>query len=177
MLDGNRHLKLSHVFFVTVRHLGHNFLTSGDFADISVSKVSAFCSNCRPAEFLCKGLQKKLEMFEVQASLWYLPWCTHLYIHVKCTKPLHKLIVSILVLTSFSSGSTSCSASLNLTQLPISINLELASVLNTSHNSITYKALKVHCRPVLTYRKTHGHTIIRISLFLLESVQMSHDYQ
>jgi len=83
-------------------HLDHNFLTSGDFADISVSKVSALCSNCGAAEYLCKGLQKKLEMFEVQASLWYLPWLTQLYIHVKCTKPLHKLIVSILVLTSFS---------------------------------------------------------------------------
>ena len=41
------------------RHLGHNFFTSGDFADISVSKVSALCSNCGAAECLCKGLQKK----------------------------------------------------------------------------------------------------------------------
>jgi len=42
------------------RHLGHNFFTSGDFADISVSKVSALCSNCGAAECLCKGLQKKI---------------------------------------------------------------------------------------------------------------------
>ena len=42
---------------------------------------------------------QKSELFEVQASLWYLPWCTQLHIHVKCTKPLHKLIMSILVLT------------------------------------------------------------------------------
>jgi len=56
----------------------------------------------------------KSEMFEVQASLWYLPWCMQLHIHVKCTKPLHKLIMSVLVLTSFSWGSTSCSARFNL---------------------------------------------------------------
>jgi len=83
-------------------NLGHNFLTSGDFADISISKVGALCLNCGAAECLCKGLQKKSEMFEVQLSLWYLPWCTQPYIHVKCTKPLHKLNVSILAL-NFSS--------------------------------------------------------------------------
>jgi hypothetical protein len=81
------------------RNLGHNFLTSGDFADISVSKVSALCSNCGAAECLCKGLQKTSEMFEVQVSLWYLPWFSQPYSDVKCTKPLHKLNVSILVLT------------------------------------------------------------------------------
>jgi len=37
--------------------LGHNFLTSGDFTDISISKVSALCSNCGAAECLCEGLQ------------------------------------------------------------------------------------------------------------------------
>ena len=84
------------------RHLDHNFLTSGDFVDISVCKVSALFSNCGAAECLHEGLRNKSEMVKVQASLWYLPWCTQLYIHVKCTKPLHQLIVLILVLTSLS---------------------------------------------------------------------------
>jgi len=47
------------------RNIGLNFLTSGDFADISISKVGALCLNCRAAECLCKGLQKKSEMFDV----------------------------------------------------------------------------------------------------------------
>ena len=84
------------------RNLGHNFSTSGDFTDISVSKVSALCSNCGAAECLRKGLQKTSELAEVQVPLWYLPWCSQPYIHVKCTKPLPKLNVSILILTSSS---------------------------------------------------------------------------
>lgn len=40
-------------------HLGHNLLTSGDFANISVTKVSALFLNCGAAERLWKGLQKK----------------------------------------------------------------------------------------------------------------------
>jgi hypothetical protein len=107
------------------RHLGHNFLTSGDFANISVCKVSVLCSNCGAAECLREGLRNKSEMVKVQASLWYLPCCTQLYefIHVKWTKPLYQLTVSILVLTSLRWGSTSCSASLNLTQLPLSLSV------------------------------------------------------
>jgi hypothetical protein len=32
-------MKWPHIFFVTVRHLGHHFLKQDDFTDISISKV------------------------------------------------------------------------------------------------------------------------------------------
>ena len=63
-----------------LRHLGHNFFTSGDFTHRHLGhQGERTFSNCGAAECLCKGLQKESETFELQASLWYPPWCTQLY--------------------------------------------------------------------------------------------------
>lgn len=54
-------------------------------------------------------------------------------------------------------------------------------MINTSHNSITYRALEVCRGPVMHYRKTHVCTITWILLFFLENVHavillLSHEY-
>jgi hypothetical protein len=72
------------------RNLGHNFLTSGDFADISVCKVSALCLNCGAAECLCEGLRKnqkwcvdscpnlfQLRIHQLQCKVQFHPVASH----------------------------------------------------------------------------------------------------
>jgi hypothetical protein len=83
--------KRPHIFFVTCEAHGPSLLESRWLCWYLHQQGTALCSKRGAADCFSKGLHKRLEMVEVQGSLWCPPYCTVLYTTLNSVLNFHHL--------------------------------------------------------------------------------------